>query len=51
VRIFGILVDLGMLPVQNIPQLLKSAREVLPAFDLILQRLQEELAFGAGPWD
>jgi hypothetical protein len=34
------LVDLGMLPVQDIPQLLKSAREVLPTTDLILKCLQ-----------
>jgi hypothetical protein len=50
-RIFGVLVDLGMLPVQNIPQHPKSAREVLSAVDLILQRLQEALAPDVGPWD
>jgi hypothetical protein len=50
-RIFGILVDLGMLPIQNIPELPKSAWEVLPAVDHVLQRLQEMLASGAGPWD
>jgi hypothetical protein len=50
-RIFGVLVDLGILPVQNIPQLPKSAREVLPAVDLILQCLQEALASSTGPWD
>jgi hypothetical protein len=36
VRIFVVLDDLGMLPFQNIPQLLKSAREVLPAVDLVM---------------
>jgi hypothetical protein len=40
VAISTALVDLGMLPVQDIPQLLKSAREVLPTTDLILKRLQ-----------
>jgi hypothetical protein len=35
-RISGVLVNLGILPIQNIPQLLKSAREVLPVVDLIL---------------
>jgi hypothetical protein len=39
VRISGILVDQGMLPIQNIPQLTKSAREVLSAIDLGLQCL------------
>jgi hypothetical protein len=33
------LVDLGMLHVQDIPQLLKSAREVLTVAGLILERL------------
>jgi hypothetical protein len=40
-----------MLPIQNIPQLPKSAREVLPVVDLILLCLQEALAFDAGLWD
>jgi hypothetical protein len=35
------LVDLGMLPVQGIPQLLKSAWEVLMAAGLILEHLRE----------
>jgi hypothetical protein len=35
-RIFGALVDLGMLPIQNIPQLLKSPREVFLVVDLVL---------------
>jgi hypothetical protein len=35
------LVDLGMLPVQDIPQLPKSAREVLMAARLILELLRE----------
>jgi hypothetical protein len=47
----GSLVDLGMLPILNIPQLLKSAQEVLPVIDLVLQRMQEVLASGVGPWD
>jgi hypothetical protein len=32
-------------------QLPKSAQEVLPVVNLVLQRLQEALAFGTGPWD
>jgi hypothetical protein len=51
IRISGVLVDLGMLPIQNIPQLPKSARKQLPVVDLILQHLHEALASGAGPWD
>jgi hypothetical protein len=53
-RVVGIsnaLADLGMLPIQDIPQPPKSAREVLPAADLVLKRLQEVLASGTGPWD
>jgi Flp pilus assembly CpaE family ATPase len=51
VRISDVLVDLGMLLIQNILQLLKSAQEVLPVVDLVLQCLQEALASSAGPWD
>jgi hypothetical protein len=36
--ISNVLVDLGMLPVQDIPQLPKSSREVLPAAVLVLMR-------------
>jgi hypothetical protein len=36
-----VLVDLGMPPIQDIPQLPKSPRGVLPAADLILKHLQE----------
>jgi hypothetical protein len=50
-RISNVLVDLGMLPIQDISQLLKSAREVLPAVDLVLRCLQEALASGVGLWD
>jgi hypothetical protein len=50
-RISNILVNLGMLPIQNIPQLLKSTQEVLPAVNLLLQCLHETLASDTGPWD
>jgi hypothetical protein len=46
-----ILIDLGLLPIEDVPHLLKTAREVLPAFDLVLKCLQEALASSAGPWD
>jgi hypothetical protein len=39
VGITNALVDLGMLPIQDIPQLLKSAREVLTAASVILEHL------------
>jgi hypothetical protein len=48
VRISIIMFDLGLLPIQDIPQLLKSAQEVLLVVD-ILKRLQEVLASGASP--
>jgi hypothetical protein len=38
-RISNVLVDLGLLPVQDIPQLPKSAREVFPAVDLVFHFL------------
>jgi hypothetical protein len=50
-RISSVLVDLGLLPIQDIPQLPKSAQKVLPVIDLILKRFQEALASGASPWD
>jgi hypothetical protein len=44
-------VNLGMLPIQDIPQLPKLTREVLPVADLALNQFQEVLASGADPWD
>jgi hypothetical protein len=38
------LVDLGMLPIQDIPQLSKSAHEVLMAAGLLLEGLREARA-------
>jgi hypothetical protein len=32
---------LGLLPIEDIPQLPKTAQEVLPVVDLILKRLHE----------
>jgi hypothetical protein len=49
-QIFIVLVDLAMMPVQDIAQLPKWAREVLPVVDLVLKCLEEALASGAGPW-
>jgi hypothetical protein len=43
-RISNDLVDLGLLPGQDVPQPLKSAWEVLPVVDLVLKCLQEALA-------
>jgi hypothetical protein len=48
-RISHVLVDLGMLPIHDVPQLLKSAQEVLLMVYLILKCLQEALASGVGP--
>jgi hypothetical protein len=45
------LVDLGTLPIQNIPQLPKMTQEVLAVVGLILERLREEHASSAGPWE
>jgi hypothetical protein len=51
VRVASVLIDLGLLPVEDIPQLPKTAQEVLPAVALILKCLQEALDSSAGPWD
>jgi hypothetical protein len=45
------LVALGMLPIWDIPQLLKIAWEVLAAAGLIQGHLREEHASSADPWD
>jgi hypothetical protein len=50
-QISGALVDLGMLPIRDIPQLLKKAWEVLLVVNLVLRNPQEVLAFCARPWD
>jgi hypothetical protein len=42
---------LGMLPVQDIPQFLTSAQEVLMAAGLLLECLREAWASGAGLWE
>jgi hypothetical protein len=51
IKISDVLVDLGMLPIQDIPQLSKLAQEVLPVVDLILERIKEVVASSASPWD
>jgi hypothetical protein len=43
------LVNLGMLPIRDIPQLPKTAQEVLAVTSLILKCLREEHASGVGP--
>jgi hypothetical protein len=50
-QIFGDQVDLGMMSIQDIPQLPKWAQEVMSVVDLALKCLQKALASGAGPWD
>jgi hypothetical protein len=45
------LVDLGMLPIRDIPQLPKTAHEVMVAVGLILERMREGHASSTGPWD
>jgi hypothetical protein len=45
------LADEGMLPIQDIPQLPKSAQEVLTVAGLLFKRLWEAQDSGAGPWN
>jgi hypothetical protein len=40
-QVAGVLTDLGLLPIEDIPQLSKTAQEVLPVVALILKCLQE----------
>jgi hypothetical protein len=51
VGITNALVDLGMLPIQDIPQLLKMSQEILAVTSLILKHLREEHASDVDPWD
>jgi hypothetical protein len=45
-EIFDALVDLNVLPIQDIPLQPWSAKDVLAAFGLVLERLREEHASG-----
>jgi hypothetical protein len=47
----GILIDLGLLPMEDIPRLPKTVQDALVAVILVLERLQGALDSGAGPWD
>jgi hypothetical protein len=40
-----------MLPIWEFPHNLKKTQEVLKEADVILERLREAHASGAGPWD
>jgi hypothetical protein len=50
-RVVSVLIDLGLLPIEQITQLSKAAQDVLPAVTFVLKRLQEALNSGTGPWD
>jgi thioester reductase-like protein len=50
-RISNVLVNLGLLPIQDTPQLPKSAQKVMSAVDLVMKHLQEALASDIDPWD
>jgi hypothetical protein len=49
-RISNALTNLGMLPIRDIPQLLKIAQEVLATAGLIVERMLEHES-SASPWD
>jgi hypothetical protein len=44
----GLLIELGLSPVENIPQLPKTAQDALPVVTLVLKCLQEALESSAG---
>jgi hypothetical protein len=46
-----VLIDLGLLPIEDIPQLPQMAWDALLAVALVVERLQEALDSDAGPWD
>jgi hypothetical protein len=46
-----VLIDLGLLPIEDMPRLPQMARDALPVVTLVVECLQEVLDFGAGPWD
>jgi hypothetical protein len=50
-QVAGILIDLGLPPIEDIPHLPKIVWDALTAVTLILECLQGALDSGAGPWD
>jgi hypothetical protein len=50
-RVANILIDLGLPPIEDIPQLPKIVRDALTTVTLILERLQRVLDSSAGQWD
>jgi hypothetical protein len=50
-RVAGVLIDLGLPPIEDIPQLPKTVRDALTVVALVLERLQGALDSGASPWD
>jgi hypothetical protein len=51
VWVADVLINLGLPPIKDIPQLPKVVWDTLTMVALILERLQGALDFGAGPWD
>jgi hypothetical protein len=49
-EIFVGLVDLGVFTTRDIPVHPRSAQDLLTVASLVLERLREEHASGAGPW-
>jgi hypothetical protein len=49
-EIYDVLVDLGVFPIRDAPEHLKSAQDAFTVAGLILESLQEERASDAGSW-
>jgi hypothetical protein len=47
----GVLIDMGLIPIEDIPQLPKIAQDALSVAALVLKCLQEVLDSSVGPWD
>jgi hypothetical protein len=50
-RVASVLIDLGLLPIEQITQLSKANQDVLLVVAFVLKRLQEALNSGTGLWD
>jgi hypothetical protein len=47
----GVLIDMGLIPIEDIPQLPKTAQDALSVAALVLKCLQEALDSSVSPWD
>jgi hypothetical protein len=51
IQVAGVLIDMGLPPIEEISQLPKTTQDALLVVTLVLKHLQEALDSSAGPWD